>query len=52
MRLNFYSINKFVETVKCRMKQYYIDDDVDMANPYNINSKADDTDVELDEEED
>jgi hypothetical protein len=29
-----------------------IDDDVDMANPFNINSEPDDTDVELDEEED
>jgi hypothetical protein len=30
-----------------------IDDDAhDMANPYNINFEADDTDVELDEEED
>jgi hypothetical protein len=28
-----------------------IDDDVDMANPFNINSELDDTDVELDEEE-
>jgi len=28
-----------------------IDDDVDMANPFNINSEPDDTDVELDEEE-
>jgi hypothetical protein len=26
-------------------------DDVDMANPYNINSEVDDTDVEFDEEE-
>jgi hypothetical protein len=52
VRLNFYSIKIFVETIKCIMKQYYIDDDVDMANPYNINSEADDTDVELDEEED
>jgi hypothetical protein len=29
-----------------------IDDDVDMANPFNIDSKLDDIDVELDEEED
>ena len=27
-----------------------IDDDVDMTNPFNINSKPDDTNVELDEE--
>jgi len=29
-----------------------IDDDVNMANPFNINYELDDTDVELDEEED
>jgi hypothetical protein len=28
-----------------------IDDDVDMANPYNINYEIDDMDIELDEEE-
>jgi hypothetical protein len=29
-----------------------IDDDVDMANPFNINSEPDDIYVDLDEEED
>jgi hypothetical protein len=34
------------------IKNDFDDDDVDMANTFNIHSKTDDTNVELDEEED
>ena len=34
------------------MSVTHLDDDDDMANPYNVESGSDDTDDELDEEDD